>query len=129
MISVNCPTRASKLPTRNHKTRPITDHQRRNALPTRTTMVRILLTDAVGLIGAYTLNALLALPSLRTPNTTSTNPHTILAGYHAPGELSSVPVPNPPIPGAPDGRARCWSPGTTRQRTRRRCAASTPCCS
>jgi uncharacterized protein YbjT (DUF2867 family) len=65
-------------------------------------MVRILLTDAVGLIGAYTLNALLALPSLRTPTSTVANPHTILAGYHAPSELSSVPVPNPPIPGAPE---------------------------
>jgi uncharacterized protein YbjT (DUF2867 family) len=63
-------------------------------------MVRILLTDAVGLIGAYTLNALLALPSLQSSNATA-SPHTILAGYHAPGELASVPVPAPPVPGAP----------------------------
>jgi uncharacterized protein YbjT (DUF2867 family) len=63
--------------------------------------MRILLTDAVGLIGAYTLNALLALPSLRSPNATTTNPYTILAGYHAPSELTAVPLPASPIPGAP----------------------------
>jgi uncharacterized protein YbjT (DUF2867 family) len=80
-------------------------------------MVRILLTDAVGLIGAYTLNALLALPSLRMPNTTSTNPHTILAGYHAPGELASVPAPTLPAPGAPTVEPVLvdWSDARTRR--------------
>ncbi|KAK6540132.1 hypothetical protein TWF694_008954 [Orbilia ellipsospora] len=52
-------------------------------------MHKILITDAVGLVGAYIIDALLELPGLQ-PQSPEEPSSIILAGYHSPADLSIV---------------------------------------